>query len=576
MPFRGAYVLWQVVRLATLTLWLRLTMRLTPAEYARHVREFLQRLGTVWITLGRTLSMRSDLVSAEFASELVKLHERGDGFPFATARQIIERELNVPLERYFEEFAETPFSAMSSFQLHRARLRREQIWVAVKVLRPYAEETARQDLALIRRLTWWLGRLGIYPRMRWGDLHREVEETALRELDLRFEAASLRQFRRTLPAHGVYVPDVYSAYSTRRVLVMEFIHGALMADHIEMSRKDPQRLATWMDENNVQPRRVAQRLFHSVWRQIFEDNFFHADLHPHNVILLRDNRLAIVDCRCAGMLEADNLAKHRRFIEALSRREFTAAAEHGLLLVARLPMVDLSEVRAQFIRVWRRWENRNYVQELPSYEKSFTSMLDQLNRIMYRNKFEVQWSMARFGWTLVNADTSILHLTSEMNYLQWLRQYFRAAARRSNRIGLDELADGAVLTVSTLAQLPHSVVANSVAQQELLRRQARVFRSSTTKSGYFLATLYAIAGAALMLVGALFALAFLDQHYEVALGPVLGGQLLSAVRAMPALNYWMWILLLSLTVVMARRVSRARDRYLQNDVIPRPEARAPV
>src|SRR5688572_26444375 len=71
--------LYQLAQLGAITLWLRLTLRLTPARYARRVRAFFLQLGTVWIKLGQTLGMRSDLLPAQFAAELATLRERGTG-----------------------------------------------------------------------------------------------------------------------------------------------------------------------------------------------------------------------------------------------------------------------------------------------------------------------------------------------------------------------------------------------------------------------------------------------------------------------------------------------------------------
>ena len=87
--------------------------------------------------------------------------------------------------------------------------------------------------------------------MRWSDLCREIQETMVRELDLRYEASSLQQLQRTLPRHGIYVPEVFSEYCTARVLVMEYIHGALIADYLDLCRSDPQRLARWLEEEKI-------------------------------------------------------------------------------------------------------------------------------------------------------------------------------------------------------------------------------------------------------------------------------------------------------------------------------------
>ena len=44
----------------------------------------------------------------------------------------------------------------------------------------------------------------------------------------------------------------------------------------------------WRRANNVQPYRVASRLLRSFYRQLFEDNLFHGDLHPGNIVQALD------------------------------------------------------------------------------------------------------------------------------------------------------------------------------------------------------------------------------------------------------------------------------------------------
>jgi ubiquinone biosynthesis protein len=568
----------QLLRLGATTIWIRLTWPFTPDDseryirFARYVRDFLYHLGTVGIKLGQILAMRSDLLPPAFATEMAKLRDVGKGVPFPRVQKSIEKELGTTIAEHFEEFHETPFAATSSFQVHRARLRREQVWVAVKVLRPFAQETFARDIFLLRRITGWLKFLRIYPHMRWQDMCREVEEAGTRELDLRFEAAALRQLQQNLPKHGVYVPEVFADYSGKHVLTMEFIHATLMSDIIEMKKADPERLALWLEENNIQPRKLARRLFHSVWRQILEDNFFHADLHPNNVIVLRDNRLAVIDCRSAGELEAETHVKHRRYVEAMADAEYTTAAEYLFLLMARLPRVDLGEVKSQFARVWRRWENQNYVSNLSAAEKSLTRMLDSLNRIMFRYGFEVQWSLARLIWTIINADTSILHLAEDVNYVHWLRQYFAAANRRRNRIKPSELAERAARTVAAMVQLPKSMAADSIAQQEILRRQARVFHGSTTKTGHFLATLYSFLATGLLVLIAFCLCAFLSQHYEWKLVSALGPQLSTVVNALPHFSWWLWIFVLLLIAYLHRHCVLAKRGHLRQDLGQQPNA----
>nr|QEO74403.1 hypothetical protein [uncultured bacterium] len=564
--------------LGLVTEWLRWTGQLTPVNFASEVRKVFKRLGPLWIQAGKFLAMRSDLIPSEFSRELALLRDEAAGFPFAAAREIVETELGARLERVFDEFDERPFAASSNFQLHRAHLKLEQTTVAVKVQRPNAAIIVARDLAAIRRVTWWLEWLRVRPTMRWRDLYREVEEQLTRELDFRYEASALGQLATMLPKHGIRVPAVFLDYTRERVLVMEYITGVLLSDYLAVSRRDPDRVSRWEEENNVQPRKVARRLFQSVFRQIFEDNYFHADVHPGNVILLRENQLAIVDCRSVGFLEAEHLRKIRMFYRALSRAEFTTAAEHFFLMANRLPVVELGDVKAQFVRVWRRWESRNYVRDLPSHEKSLTQMLDELNRIMQRYGFEIQWSMARLAWTLVNADTSILPLSKNINYLKWMDAYFRNAARRASRIDYEDLARRASQFWSSMQEWPRMIVESSVAQQEIVRRQAQVVQSSTYKSSHVLAAMYELIAVVLFLATCTAVQAFaLQQGGDAAsawLARWLGADLHRVLLALPGLDPALWLIVIFGLVYLTIRAVMLWRRSLRKDAPP--ESRLPV
>ena len=184
--------------------------------------------------------------------------------------------------------------------------------------------------------------------------------------------------------------------------------------------------------------------------------------------------------------------------------------------------------------------------------------------------------MARLAWTVVNADTSILKLASDVNYLQWLRQYFRAANRRRNRLNPQEIADRATLTLASVVQLPKTLSAMSIAQQEILRRQARVFQASTSKTGWFLAMLCSFLASGLLLCGGLVICTILGQVCEVPLEPVLGPQLTAVVSALPSLGFWPWVGVLVLVLLFYWRVMVVRRSYLQRDMVPPPEARPAI
>ena len=95
--------------------------------------------------------------------------------------------------------------------------------------------------------------------MRWDLGYEELCEVMKEELDFHYEASSIRRMRKSLRDHRIYVPRLYSRYSSRRVLVTEFIHAALMTDFIRLRTADPHRLTAWLDENRIDPRRLARQ-----------------------------------------------------------------------------------------------------------------------------------------------------------------------------------------------------------------------------------------------------------------------------------------------------------------------------
>ena len=110
--------------------------------------------------------------------------------------------------------------------------------------------------------------------------------------------------------------------------------------------------------DNINPKKVATKLFSSVYRQIFEDNLFHADMHPGNVVLLKNSQVAIIDCHSMASLERELLDKYRMCMHAIADQRYATAADIYLLLAVRLPSVDVSIVKADLIRVWRRWHTQ--------------------------------------------------------------------------------------------------------------------------------------------------------------------------------------------------------------------------
>ncbi|WP_295680439.1 AarF/UbiB family protein, partial [uncultured Nevskia sp.] len=239
------------------------------------LRLALQELGPVFIKFGQALSTRPDIVPVDVATELAKLQDQVEPFSGAEARAIIERSLGKPIAELFHEFDETPLAAASVAQVHTARLKPQDegdpgFEVVVKVLRPGVMERVEKDVALLRALAEFAERwhpLG--KRLRPREVVAEYEKVIFDELDLMREGANCSLLRRNwLGSELIYHPIVFWDFTRSNVLVMERIHGVSLR-HLDQLR-----------EMGVNFQVLAERGVEIFFKQVFRDNFFHADMHP--------------------------------------------------------------------------------------------------------------------------------------------------------------------------------------------------------------------------------------------------------------------------------------------------------
>jgi ubiquinone biosynthesis protein len=549
-------------------LWLRITGRKgRQAEQARRLRLLFDELGGFWIKVGQLMSLRSDLFSAELCEELSMLQDRANGFPFDTASRIAEDELGAPLSQVFDSFEEMPFAAASIGQIHKAHLRYEDVWVAVKVQRPFVAQVTADEMILLRRIVGFLEALSIRPHARWRDGYWELDHILQEEVDYRFEASNIRRIRKTLRRHNIFVPKVFDRYSSRRLLVMEFVEGALMADYLQLLKTDPDRLAAWLVENNVDQQRVAHQLCLSLLRQTLEDNLYHGDLHPGNIILLRDSRIALIDCGTVGFLELEYLEKFRLFIRSLVELDYDKAADMVFLLSASLPIRDLERAKEDLVRALRAWGSRTFVQQLPYEEKSVANAWQECNKVYLRYKCTFAWEVLRILRAITTLDASLMHLYPEANYTILGRQYFRQALRRSLRgFGTRKSLKQVLMNLAIATELPGKAAELAFYYTGLARKQAKVFEGATTKVANLFAVAFGNLSLLCILSGIAIVLVLLDRHAPAIVTPIMKGIIYRAVRAAPAFEADTWLLLLALDAYLGWTFAKLRRRFGRNEI----------
>jgi ubiquinone biosynthesis protein len=535
-PFRGLHLCQDLGRFLTTLVRMRFSDDSSAKDAATAAREFFESLGGVWLKVGQLLSLRTDLFRQEFCDHLSKLHERARAFPAEDAIPEIEAAAGGrPIEEVFSEFDEVPVAAASFAQVFRARLAKEDVEVAVKVQKPWSAEIFRHDMKWITALFRTLDFLGIGRNFQWNDMLRELNEMIADELDYRFELSSLRKMRPILREHGVYTPRPFPDYCGEKVLVMEYVRGTSIAELIRVRREDPGRVEAWMEENHISPEKVAQNLLSTTFRQIFEDNISHGDLHPGNVMLLRGGRIALLDFGNVATFDPAFMSLYGQYLEALNSGKYARAADLMLMISAPLPALQLNKVRTRLFAAMRKWDREAQLPGTGIHQKSLSASSSEIGKIAVEYKFRTNWSMLKLGRAFSTLDMSMGAVHPQLNYPRLMRRYFKDAVKRRFWKRLSELA-----------QLPMQVHDWIALAEPSIRRAMMEFEGAKTEIGAIITVVMRALKHLVFAVAALVAFAFL--HQAGLLPDGLRDHAQGLVDAEPWSRIEHWVLTFLLTV----------------------------
>jgi len=256
------------------------------------LRRRLEILGPTYIKLGQVLALRQDLLPAAITEELKNLLDRLPVVAFPRYLEIIVKDLGRPIDEMYTWIDPVPTGSASIAQIHRATTR-EGDSVILKVVKPGIKETLTRDARLLKLLGWGLQQ--VIPRYQPQRVIAEFVEYTRREVDLRREADNAESFAANFTdLDGVVFPRIYRQYSGPGVLTMEFLAG--------FKPSAPEALALSEAERD----RLVDLGAASIIRMLYRDGFFHADLHPGNLLVLpgpEGPKLGFIDLGMVGRFD---------------------------------------------------------------------------------------------------------------------------------------------------------------------------------------------------------------------------------------------------------------------------------
>ncbi len=354
---------------------------------AVRLRLALESLGPIFVKFGQVLSTRRDLMPQDLADELAKLQDRVPPFPSDQALAVLRRAYGRDPHDVFAVLDPNPIASASIAQVHRATLKTGEA-VAVKVLRPGIAPVINSDVDLLYTLaglmeTLWSDGKRLKPKEVVAEFAKHLDD----ELDLVREAANCSQLRRNFENSPLLaVPEVYWDYCTSEVMVMSWMDG------MPMSRFDALRA------QGVDMKKLARAGVEIFFTQVFRDGFFHADMHPDNVLVLPDGKYVALDFGIMGTLtDVDKSYLAQNFL-AFFQRDYkkVAQAHWNAGWVPKETRIDEFEaaIRAVCEPVFDR----------PLKEIAFGKVLLRLFQTSHRFGMEIQPQLVMLQKTLLNIE----------------------------------------------------------------------------------------------------------------------------------------------------------------------------
>ena len=377
----------------------------------------LIELGPAFIKLGQLLSTRRDLLPNDIADELETLQDQVPAFESEVAVALIETSLERPLAEIFKHFDPKPLASASIAQVHTAELDSGES-VVIKIRRPDITERVLEDLQILESLAALTDRRWTQAqRLHLPRVIKDYQNVILAELDFEQEAQNTIKLRALWLDRGkLYVPKIYPDLTRENLLVMERVEGTVV------SHKDQ------LVDQGVNLERLANLGVEIFFTQVFEDNFFHADMHPGNILVDTSNpsepTYIALDCAIIGSLTRADRNYLARNITAFFNEDYLDIAEAHVDSGWVPAHVDVTE----FERVIRQVCAPLFGKKMAEIE--FGKLLISLFSAAADFEMEVQPQLILLQKTLLNIEGIGRHLYGELDLwttaapfmLDWQRQ----------------------------------------------------------------------------------------------------------------------------------------------------------
>ncbi len=388
-------------------------------EKPKRLRRALERLGPTFIKLGQILSLRPDLLPKEYIRELGNLQDKVPSFPYKEVEKIIKEEIGRPVDELFLKFSKNPIASASISQVHKAELKNGSI-VAVKVQRPKVREMIETDIEIMFYIAKLLEKhskkIGKFkPSMIVEEFKRWTEK----EIDFRIEAENAKRFYKNFRGSEILkIPRVFDKYSTERVLTTEFIEGVELHNISAVKGKKGYNI-----------RKIMKNGFDVILTSVFIHGFFHADPHPGNILVLKGNRIALVDFGIVGYFDEELKRKSFELFYGIVKEDMDAIVDTflGMGLVEE-DETDIGSFKRDIKKVIDPLQKSSLKDVKISY------VLEEVLDIAFKYKVKMPVDFVLFGKAIVEVEGVGLEYEPDFRFVDSAKPFLEKLIKREVRV----------------------------------------------------------------------------------------------------------------------------------------------
>ena len=378
----------------------------------QRLRHALEELGPTYVKLGQLLSIRPDLLGPDYIIELEKLQNEVPPFTYEKVLEVC-RLSGLDIERQFRSFESEPMAAASIAQVHRAVLKSGEE-VVVKVQRPGIEKIIDTDLLILADIARLMEK-----RTGWGKLYKLSEimdelGTAIRnELNFEREARNADLFHKTyLHDRQVKIPRVFWDYSSRRVLTLEYLEGIKISDFGQLKKA------------NYSTAKIAENLLAALFRQIYEEGFFHADPHPGNIAISSSQQIIFYDFGQVGVM--DGILKEHciDLLMSMIRHDVDGVTRALLSIGVSAQHVDRQDLKRDVARLEQKYYG------LPLSQVKLGKALAELLELSTRYQVRIPAELSLLVKMLMTIESLVSQLDPQISIVDIAEPYGRRVMQK--------------------------------------------------------------------------------------------------------------------------------------------------